>query len=118
MAKAKELMSKNIVAVSPGTSAGSAMKLMKSMHVTVMPVISEGRLRGLVFEKDFGEFDGSEKVSSIMRRPVFVEEDSDQSEASKKMVENSVVRIPVVNNRKEMHCVGIISSTDIVKSVK
>lgn len=118
MARVKELMSKHVVAVSVGTSAESAMKLMKSMHVTLMPVISDGKLRGVVFEKDFGEFDGSETVSAIMRKPIFVEADSDQKEASKKMVENAAVRIPVVNNKKDMHCVGIISSTDIVKSLK
>ena len=118
MTKVKDLMSRNIVAVSVSTSADSAMKLMKSMHVTLMPVISDGKLRGVVFERDFGDFNGAEKVSAIMRKPIFVEEDSDHSEAVKKMVDNAVVRIPVVNNKRDMHCVGIISSTDIVKSVK
>ncbi len=118
MVKVKDLMSRHIVGVSKTTTVESARKLMKSMHVELMPVISEGRLCGIVIDSDIAYCEGNEAVGHIMRKPQFAEADSDSTEAAKKMVENAFPRLPVVDSRRNMHCIGIVSSTDIVKSSK
>ncbi len=118
MARVKDLMSKNIVGVSSETTVESARKLMNSMHVELIPVICDGRLDGILVDSDLRDLEGSKKVGRIMRKPVYAEEESDDKDAAKKLVENSFGRLPVVNNKLEMRCVGIVSSTDIVKSMK
>jgi CBS domain-containing protein len=118
MVAVKELMSKHIVGVSTETTIESARKLMNSMHVELVPVISEGKLHGILIDSDLRDLQGSDKVGQIMRRPVFTEAESDIEEAAMKLVENAIGRLPVVNNRREMHCVGILSTTDIVNSLK
>ncbi|MDE1834886.1 MAG: CBS domain-containing protein [Candidatus Micrarchaeota archaeon] len=118
MAKVKDLMSKHIVGVSTETTVDSAMRLAKSMHVNLIPVISDGRLEGVALQKDFEAADGKDKVKKVMHEPLFVESDNSAEQAAKLMVENAVGRLPVVDSKKGMRCVGIISSTDIVKSAK
>ncbi len=118
MARVSELMSKQIVGVSTDTTVESARKLMNSMHVELIPVISDGKLSGIVVDSDLRDSQGSEKVGQIMRKPIFAEAQSDASDAARKMVENALGRLPVVNNRREMHCVGTVSTTDIVNSMK
>lgn len=111
-------MTKHIVGVSIDTSVDSARKLMNSMHVEIIPVLSDGKLSGIVVDSDLKDVEGAETVGAVMRRPVFVEEEADAKNAAKQMVENAFSRIPVVNNAKDMHCVGVINSTDVVKSLK
>ena len=118
MAKVRELMSRQIVGVSVDTTVDSARKLMNSMHVELIPVLSEGKLHGILIDSDLRDAQGHERVAGIMRKPVFAEADSEAGDAARKLVENAFGRIPVVNNRKEMRCIGIISTTDIVKSLK
>jgi CBS domain-containing protein len=118
MVRVKDLMSKHIVGVAAGTTVDSARMLMNSMHVELIPVIFDGKLQGILIDSDIKDMQGSDKVGQIMRKPLFVEAESDLREAAKKMVENALGRLPVVDNKNSMHCVGIISTTDIVRSLE
>ncbi len=118
MAKVADLMDSHVVGVSVGTAIGSARKLMAAMHVGLMPVVDNGVLKGIVISSDLESMDAMESVRSVMRRPVFMQADDDAEAAVAKMVENSLERLPVVNSRIGMKCVGTISATDLVRHVK
>lgn len=122
MVRIRDLMEKHMVAVSKSTSVGSAMELMKRAHVSVLPVLEGTTLAGVLTMAEAerqGDRWGKEKmVSDLSLRMLFVELNDKPEKAAKIMVTNKINRLPVVNNAAGMKCVGVISSTEIVRSHK
>jgi CBS domain-containing protein len=122
MARVRELMSKQIVAVSKNASLGSAIKLMRRAHVSVLPVLEGTTLSGLIgmeeAEREQERWGNERKLSELRLRLLFAEELDEPERVAKLMVTNKISRLPVVNNAIEMKCVGIISSTEIARSHK
>ena len=54
----------------------------------------------------------------IMRNPVFIYADSSLDGASRIMIEHGIGRVPVVEDKLTMICIGMLTSTDIVKAAK
>ncbi len=52
MLTAKDIMSKEVVSVTPDTSVEDAAKIMSKKGVSGLPVVSDGKLVGIVTEKD------------------------------------------------------------------
>ena len=119
MVAVKDFMQKQFVGVSRTTKAGSALKLAEAAKVDLMPVVEDERLCGIItsanLEKKLG--DGAE-VGKIMDRPIFIEADARLEDAAGVMIEYGVGRVPVVENRYSMICVGVVTSTDIVNAYK
>ncbi len=105
---------RRLVAVSPDASLGAARKLAKASRVSVLPVISDNRLVGVLdIEASLAGNDG-DKVSSMMVKPVFVEANAKSDEARKLMIKHGLARIPVVDSAASMKCIGTVSSTDLI----
>ncbi|MDE1851863.1 MAG: CBS domain-containing protein [Candidatus Micrarchaeota archaeon] len=114
-----DLMERHIVGVSRSAKIGSVLKLMQTSRVSVMPVLEDGHLVGMVTRKCIETDNGSHSViGDIMSKPIFVEENDSHDKAVKEMIGHGISRVPVVNNRKDMHCIGIITSTDIVREMR
>ncbi len=121
MASVSTIMSKHIIGVAPSTKLSAALRLMEANHVSLLPVVDRGRLVGLLQSKDINEahveLSNELRVKDAMSYDlVFAEEGQDINDAAKIMIKKKIARLPVVNNKKEMVCVGIVTSTDVVSS--
>ena len=111
--KIKDIMSKNIVSVSPGTSVKDLIDLMFRYRYMGYPVVENGTLVGSVSFNDISEVNDSIKVGDIMKAPVIVSENDDFNELLDKI--HDADRVYVVDNGKLK---GIVSKTDIIRILK
>lgn len=124
-----ERMSHPIIALHPDTPLADALALMKHEHIRRAPVIKDGRLVGIVSEKDLLHASPSEATSlsiwelhyllskltidHVMTRQVLtVSEDTPLEEAARIMADNKVGGLPVL---RDGHVIGIITETDLFK---
>lgn len=113
--KVKRAMSKNVVSVSVPGNREKALTLMRQENRSVLPVIKEGtnKLVGLLARSDLIGNPDEDQIAMLMSRDlVTVSPDDDIEEAARKMIDNQVRRVPVVNDDEEL--VGIITSFDLV----
>lgn len=108
-------MSKNVVSVSVPGNREKALTLMRQENRSVLPVIKEGtnKLVGLLARSDLIGNPDEDQIAMLMSRDlVTVSPDDDIEEAARRMIDNQVRRVPVVNDDEEL--VGIITSFDLV----
>ena len=118
----QDLMSKNVISISPDENAALAARLLARHNIGALPVCStDGKLRGIVTDRDIvlrcvaAENSAEEtKVREIMTRgPTTVSPDSDLNEATRLMSQTQVRRLPVVENGS---LVGMLSLADIARN--
>jgi CBS domain-containing protein len=88
---------------------------MRKENKAVLPVIKEdnNKLVGVVTRSDLINNPDEEQIAMLMSRNLIVASpDEDVKDAARKMIENDVRRVPVVNDDGEL--VGIITSFDVV----
>jgi len=109
---ASSVMEKDIDAVSPETDVEDILATVGEPGPTMLPVVVDGTLVGVVTKADLLPFvKGEESISSIMTTPVItVKPDERVVHARRLMLENEIARLPVVENGK---VVGIISDKEI-----
>ena len=119
MVNVKDFMQKQFVGVSRTTKVDSALKLAEVAKVDLMPVVEDERLCGIItsanLEKNLGK---DSEVGKVMDRPIFIEADARLEDAAGVMIKYGVGRVPVVENKYSMICVGVVTSTDIVNAHK
>ena len=111
----KRTMSKNVVSVSVPGNREKVLDLMRKEKKAVLPVVKEDTdiLVGLVTRSDLINNPDEEQIAMLMSRDlVTVNPGDDVIDAARKMIENNVRRVPVVNDDGEL--VGIITSFDLV----
>jgi len=118
----RDLMSTNIISVTPNETAAFAARLLARHNVGALPVCSEeGALRGIVTDRDIvlrcvaAETPPADTlVREIMTKYVVTAAPGDDPrEATRLMAADRIRRLPVVENGK---VVGMISLGDLVKS--
>lgn len=116
----KDVMSTNIIAVLPSDTAAEAARLMKEHNIGVVPVVSAGKIQGVITDRDIalrcvaGAKDPSKtKASDIMTTQIScVSPDQTINDAINMMSKEQVSRLPVVN----CGCIdGIVSFADVAK---
>lgn len=119
-----DLMSTEVISVSPQTPIKDAARLMFRHRVSGLPVCDEAScLVGIITEADFLRIEVArdeaetlqpiETVDQVMSRGVVtVGPDEPIADAAKKMVVHDVKRMPVVDDGD--HVLGIISRLDVV----
>jgi len=119
MPKARDIMNRHFVGVSRSTAVSAALKLANTSKVNILPVIDEGKLCGIVFDSDLEVMRNSDsKVGSVMHKPVFADADMDVERVSKLLVEKGIGRIPVVESSIDLTCIGVISSSEVLRAMK
>lgn len=111
--KVKDLMTKKpITAELPGNRTEVINKMIKH-GLTGMPVLKDGKLKGLITRIDFFKNPGEDQIALIYRdeQPIVTQEAS-VKEATEKFIEYETHYIPVKND--EEGCVGILTTADIL----
>jgi acetoin utilization protein AcuB len=123
-------MSKNIVTVDANDSMHDAMKLMKENHFRMLPVMHNGKLVGIVTDRDLKRASASDattldvhellylvsqiRVKNIMTaKPITVPQNYTVEETAEVLLKNKISGAPVVDQNGEM--VGLITQTDLFR---
>lgn len=125
----KRRMSSPVITVAPEMSVPDCLKLMQRERIRRTPVVANGRLVGIVSDKDLLNASPSDatslsiweisylvnriKVKDVMTKEVLtITEEMPIEEAARIMVDNKVGGLPVVKDRD---VVGLITETDLFK---
>jgi len=124
-----ERMSRPVISVPPDIPIIDALNLMRREHIRRAPVVKDGRLIGIISEKDLLNASPSAAttlsvwelnyllskitVQEIMTKEVLtIDEGTPIEEAARIMADNKVGGLPVL---KDNHLVGMITETDLFK---
>jgi len=115
-----DVMTTNIVYVKPTDSVLTAVKKMIKVGIGNVLVINEGRLEGLITEKDIitkvvalNVNPEKVKAGEIMTRKVITAKPSmNIQQAARKMIKEGIRRIPIKDKGK---IIGVITNTDILR---
>lgn len=116
MTKVQDLMSSDVVTISSSARLAEAARLMRDNDVGMLPVMDGSNFKGVVTDRDLvikglasqGE---SASVGSIASHDITsVSPGDDAKDAEKKMSQNGVRRLPVVDNGR---LVGVLSVGDL-----
>jgi CBS domain-containing protein len=116
----KEVMTSQVKTCEPDTTVIEAAKVMAKEDVGPVPIVEQGRLTGIVTDRDIvvrvvaeGRDPSSTTVGEIASRDlVTVSPDDDLDAALKQLAQNQVRRIPVVEGDR---LVGIVAQADIAR---
>jgi CBS domain-containing protein len=115
-----DVMTREVVTVEPETPFKACADLMRIHHVSALPVVSSGRLLGIVSESDLMRTvaDGGRRVAvaarDVMTREVAtVAQNATIAAAARIMFERGVKRLPVLDSAR--HLVGIVSTQDVLR---
>jgi CBS domain-containing protein len=124
MAKSvRDVMTPGVRTVSPSQSLAEAAEVMKGEDVGSVPVVEEGRLVGIVTDRDIVTRAVAErrdpqtvKVGEVASRElVTVEPEQDLDEALALMAQHQVRRLPVVEAGR---LVGMLAQADVALEAK
>lgn len=124
-----ERMKSPVITVRPDISLIDALNLMRQEHIRRTPVVKDGKLVGIVSEKDLLNASPSPatslsiyemnyllsklQIKDVMTKNVFtITEDTPIEEAARIMADNKIGSMPVVQDDR---IVGIITETDLFK---
>ena len=124
-----ERMSKPVITITPDMPISDALNLMKKEHIRRAPVVKDGKLAGIVSDKDLLNASPSPvttlsiwemnyllskvTVSQVMTANVLtVTEDTPIEQAARIMADNKIGGLPVM---RDGHVIGIITETDLFK---
>ncbi len=113
----KRAMSKNVVSVSVPGNREKVLDLMRKEDKAVLPVVKGDtkQLVGLITRSDLIVNPDEEQIAILMSTDlVTASPDDDVKDVAKKMIDNNVGRVPVVDDNGDL--VGIITSFDLVSN--
>jgi Zn-dependent protease/CBS domain-containing protein len=118
--KIKDIMSRDVITVTSGTSVEELVDIMFKYKHMGYPVVDDTDVIGIVTFTDVQRVPREErknvKVSQIMTKELIsLKEDDAAVNALKLMTVNNIGRIIIMNGKK---MVGIVSRTDILRSVQ
>jgi len=116
----KEVMTRDVRACEPNATVADAAKVMAQEDVGPVPIVEDGRLIGIVTDRDIvvrvvaeGRDPNATTVSEIASTElVTVSPDDDLDDALKLLAERQVRRLPVVEGDR---LVGIVAQADIAR---
>lgn len=117
MKTVREVMTTDVDYCTPLDNVFEAAVKMRDLNVGVIPVVEDGRLIGMITDRDLvvrgiaEKRPGSSQVTEVMTKDVItVSPNTSVQEAAQRMAENQIRRLPVVENGR---LVGIVSLGDL-----
>lgn len=121
--KVKELMTRDVQAILPETSLAEAWRLMHELKVRHLPVVREGRLAGIVSDRDFvgwvtrardgGLIFPAVTAGEVMTlNPVVCTQGAAVAEIARTMVSRQLDCVPILGEGNAL--VGLVTSTDLM----
>ena len=117
----QEAMTPNPRAITPDTTVQEAAGLMKSEDVGALPIVEDGRLTGVVTDRDIAiravaDGLGTDTAVRDLASQDIVSIDPQQSleEAARLMAEHQVRRLPVVE--EDGNLVGMLAQADVAQA--
>ena len=127
----KDWMAQNPVTITEDTSMIKAIHIMKERRFRRLPVVAQGKLVGMVTDRDLKEASPSKattldvhelyyllaelQVQEIMsRNPISVSQDDTVEHAAQIMLEHTISGLPVVDATGKV--VGIITQSDVFRA--
>lgn len=111
------LMTSDPVTIGPDEKLSKVKRIMDSGHFRRVPVVDDGRLVGILTERDLHKYAGfmeSTRVNAAMRTAIFtVTPDNTVEDAARLMLTHKIGGLPVVSSGK---LVGIITTTDLLRA--
>ena len=108
------------VTISSSKTIGELKQLTAELSISGMPVVDNGKLKGIVTGRDFRYADNMEsKVSSIMtpfKKLVTVKEGVSQNEVMQLMYKNRIEKVLVLDDKSNLS--GLVTMKDIEKSAQ
>ncbi len=121
MLKARDVMTKDVITISPDATLADAIELLVAKEISGMPVVdANGKVIGIISEKDILNFIFSgnlrnTKVKEAMSTNIIsFTSDTDIDKISLCISENRIRRVPIIDEGK---LVGIVSRRDIIRVV-
>ena len=117
--RVENVMTANPRSVDPDTDVGEAARILRDENVGSLPVVRDGRVTGIVTERDLairvlaeGRDPGSTRVADVVSGdPVTVRADQDLDEALRLMAHHQLRRLIVVEDSDRL--VGILAQADV-----
>lgn len=127
----RDLMTRELATLGPEASAAEALNICREQRVRHVPILAEGRLVGLISDRDLGSASppegeegrekalGEMKVDGVMTRDVVTVHPQDPvGYAAKEMYERRINALPVlVEENGEEELLGIVTSTDVLRAL-
>lgn len=121
--RAQDIMTKAPACCAPEDSVRDAARLMVENDCGQIPVVEGGVLVGIITDRDItcrcvaeGKDSGTPVAEAMSKSAITVTPDSSLDECCKKMEDNQIRRLPVVD--EDGKCCGIVSQADIAQSAK
>jgi len=127
MLQVKDSMTREIVTLAPDETVGTALALCRERRIRHLPVLSEGRLLGIVSDRDlrsatpaFGEPERAAALQKILVEDVMATDvivalpDDPIEQAANTMRERKIGCLPVVENED---IVGILTVSDVMTAL-
>lgn len=114
----RNFMTQNVISVSPDQTVNEAANLMSQYNIGALPVVENGKLRGMITDRDItlrstaeGR-DGQTTVEQCMSSTDLISgrPDMDPHEAAELMSQRQVRRLPIVENDQ---VVGMVALGDL-----
>ena len=121
--RCREIMTRNVTTANRETSIKDVAILMRDGDMGAMPIVENGKLVGIVTDRDIvvrgvAENKASDTpIGDVMTTEIFaVKEDDFAFEAIRLMGDKQVRRVPIINNTGEL--VGIIAMADVALEIE
>ncbi|HYT57292.1 MAG TPA: CBS domain-containing protein [Verrucomicrobiae bacterium] len=112
---ARDIMTKDIITVSPKTTVRNLALILIKNRISGAPVAGKnGKIVGVVSEADIVTKKGKDVKSIMSKKVISVMEETTVEEIAQLMTTHVVKRLPVMNGEK---IVGIVSRADIVSAI-
>jgi len=116
--QAKDVMTKDFITAKPDDKVSDAIGLMGKHGIAEIPILSDGKVIGLVAEDMFVKkrhLPFSTKLANIMSKPPNVKEGDDIVEVCELLLSSGYRGVPVRSQDRKY--VGFVSRSDIIKKI-
>lgn len=120
--KAREVMTRNVTCITPDYSAREAYQAMMALQVRHLPVVVDGKLCGIVSDRDLLPLirkspDGTIAVTAhsveevMTESPITAEPSTTVARMAEQMLAYRIDALPIIKNDR---LVGVVTSTDLL----